>query len=303
MSALLTRQDNSEVVVIEVVKKLSRSMPVTVTSHPVETGSSVSDHATRENKKFTLEGVISDASFSVLDIFPDIRTGRFADTATTADSIVTAPLYPRPAGRTVVTTNRPSVGTGLTAGSGVMSRLKGLAGQHLGFITQFTTDPIKVSVTTPTPEVLSAGGLASVVTAATRFRAAAEYATLESWRDDRVPVTLTHSSGIFQDCMITDIQVDKDASVSNNSFVFTLQLEQIQIVDKAQTTAIAKRKPKVVIKKPAPVVAGLCSPKVEPGKITPNPVATEEVANTLTKAVKSKDPGTVIRLLNLVTGN
>lgn len=292
MSALLTRQDDNTVVVVEVVRKLSRTMPVSVTSHPVETGSSVSDHAIRENKKFTLEGVISDASFSIRDLFSG------ENTYSASDAVVKIQDFPPPSGSTVVRTNRPNVGSGLTAGSGITSRLKSLAGEHLGFITQFTRDPIKVDVSVPTPPSLSGYNPTYAITDATYKRAEFEYRVLEGWRDERVVLTLTHSSGIFTDCIITDIQVDKEASVSNRSFVFTMQLEQIQIVDKAEMVAIAKRKkPKVTIKKPAAAVKDQCVPRTEPGKQPTTDLTPDEFKAKAEKLKRAAEAGNVTNLI------
>lgn len=285
MSAILLRPNN-EFYVIEVVKKLTRNMPTEVTGNPVETGESISDHVILNNKTWSLECVISDATFRWLDdndltdIKVDSATVQY--TKGTSNNSVRVERTPYPeSSRINVSTNRPGVGTGAGGNPSLTSRLKSAAGNQLGFITQFFKRPIKVDITQTgragkpnDVEVTTTGSstpakVTVTTDVLTKVSAFDKYQLLEQIRDNREVLTLIHSSGTYENLVITDVQPSRDSNISVASFVFTLELEQIQVIDKAKTTAIAK------LPKPAPkpkaVAADACVPKAEAGKATATP--------------------------------
>lgn len=271
MSAILIRPNN-KYYVIDVVRKISRGMPVQITTNPVETGEDVSDHVILQNKTFTIEGVISDANLAWFD---DNRVPAPLVKVDDATVVVT----PNPGSTTInVKTNRPvgrdSTGAGATS---FTSRLKDIANNQLGFITQFTTDPLKVE--TSISGSSSKPNTVAVVNATPVERAYDKYQLLEKMRDDREVIELSHSIGNFPNLIIKDVQVDRDSNISARSFVFTLELEQVQIVSQAKTVAIAK------LPKPSPKPKSdkvdICEPKKDTGKGSPvaagtnNPAATD----------------------------
>lgn len=260
MSAILIRPNN-KYYVIDVVRKISRGMPVQITNNPVETGEDVSDHVVLQNKTFTIEGVISDANLTWLD------DNRLPSPPIKVED-ATVVVVPNPGQTTInVKTNRP-VGrdaTGVGASS-FTSRLKDIAGNQLGFITQFITDPLKVETTISGSP--SRPNTVAVANATPVERAYDKYQLLEQMRDNREVIELSHSMGNFPNLIIKDIQVDRDSNISARSFVFTLELEQVQIVSQAKTVAIAK------LPKPAPKPKSdkvdTCEPKKDGGKQSPS---------------------------------
>lgn len=262
MSAVLIRPNN-EYYVIEVVKKISRSMPTEITTNPVETGESISDHIILKNKTWVIDGLISDATF----VWEDSSRVR----QTVSDSIVE--LIPDTARTSIsVTANKPLRSPG---GEGSLtSTLRDIAGSHLGFLTQFTEQPIKVDVIQsgssprpPEPVITNSLGI--------NKRAFRQYELLVKMRDAREILTLSHSSGEFPNLVIKELQIDRDSSISTKSFVFTLHLEQIQVVDRAKTVAIAK------LPKSAPKPKAFCSDatagKTDAGQQTPTPKTEEQL--------------------------
>lgn len=288
MSAILVRP-NGEYYNIDVVKKITRSMPTEVTSHPVETGSSISDHVILKNKTWKIDGVISDANFKWKE--GPVNTVIVPNSVLTwskpqsTDPVTTVSL------RKTADTSQVSVKTNRRqrdpqdAGS-FTSRLQDISGNQIGFITQFTQQPMKVSidqqgqpsvVTDVTVKRKTVTNLPSKPTVTNSFglnaRTWEQYELLVAIRDAREVLTLIHSSGEFDNLVIKEVAIDRDSTISTRSFVFSLDLEQIQIVDKAKTVAIAKL-PKAA-PKPKAAVAAQCDAKADGGKQTPTEPSTD----------------------------
>jgi len=286
MSALLLRP-NGDYYIIEVVKKLSRNMPTEVTSNPVETGESVSDHVILNNKTWTLDCVISDATPRWLDD-NSLEPKRLQDANVSyingsSSNSVSVTREQHPSNSTInVKTNRPGVGTGVGGDQSLTSRLKSAAGNQLGFITQFFKRPIKVDVTQSGSQgkpndvtvTVSGSSTPAKVTVETfssgKVSAFDKYQLLERIRDNREVLTFIHSSGTYENIIITDVQPSRDSTISVYSFVFTLNLEQIQVVDKAKSVAIAKL-PKPAPKPKTAAAVDTCTGKAQAGKATPTP--------------------------------
>ncbi|WYV99014.1 tail fiber protein [Pseudomonas phage vB_PpuM-NoPa] len=59
------RRSNGDVLYFDAVTNIEEMYTSTVTKHPVATGAFISDHTIRDNKKFTLSAVLSDADFNL----------------------------------------------------------------------------------------------------------------------------------------------------------------------------------------------------------------------------------------------
>jgi len=59
------RRENGDVIYFDAVTSIEESYTSTVTKHPVATGGYISDHTIKDNKKFTLSAVLSDADFNL----------------------------------------------------------------------------------------------------------------------------------------------------------------------------------------------------------------------------------------------
>lgn len=59
------RRANGDVLYFDAVTAIEEMYTSTVTKHPIATGAFVSDHTIRDNKKFTLAAVLSDADFNL----------------------------------------------------------------------------------------------------------------------------------------------------------------------------------------------------------------------------------------------
>lgn len=59
------RRANGDVLYFDAVTNIEEQYTSTVTKHPIATGAFISDHTIRDNKKFTLSAVLSDADFNL----------------------------------------------------------------------------------------------------------------------------------------------------------------------------------------------------------------------------------------------
>lgn len=300
MPAILVRP-NGEYYNIDVVKSIKRSMPTDVTSNPVEDGSSISDHVVLKNKTWTIEGVTSDANFKWVE--GAVNTVRIPDSIVDwrknfyADQSAQVKIQKNPGNHSLsVKTNRqqppPEQAGSLTR------RLADIAGNQLGSISQFFKKDIKVNVnqsgevgrpntvTVSTTRVSTNLPSKPTVTNSLGLNARAweAYELLVLMRDNKEVVTLIHSSGEFDDLVIKDVSIDRDASISVRNFVFTLNLEQVQVVDKAKTVAVAKL-PKAA-PRPAVKVEAQCDGKKDGGKATPTDVSTTTPAQSDSAALR-----------------
>lgn len=58
------RRDNGDILWFDAIEGFDESLSSTVTKHPVATGGFVADHVTKDNPRFTLRGILSDADFN-----------------------------------------------------------------------------------------------------------------------------------------------------------------------------------------------------------------------------------------------
>ena len=75
MATLIQRQ-NGTIIYFDTAEAVVKNFPSKVTSHPVEKGSSITDHVVSEPRQVTVTGVISDASFLFAedDPFTEVRS-------------------------------------------------------------------------------------------------------------------------------------------------------------------------------------------------------------------------------------
>jgi hypothetical protein len=64
MSVAIQRKD-SGLIWFDTVLQLNRSLSGSVSQHPLEDGTVITDHTTIDNEKFTISGVLSDADFNI----------------------------------------------------------------------------------------------------------------------------------------------------------------------------------------------------------------------------------------------
>lgn len=58
------RRENGDILWFDAVEGFDEALSSTVTKHPIATGGFVADHVTKDNPRFTLRGVLSDADFN-----------------------------------------------------------------------------------------------------------------------------------------------------------------------------------------------------------------------------------------------
>jgi hypothetical protein len=58
------RRENGDILWFDAVEGFDETLSSTVTKHPVATGSFIADHITKDNPRFTLRGILSDADFN-----------------------------------------------------------------------------------------------------------------------------------------------------------------------------------------------------------------------------------------------
>lgn len=58
------RRDNGDILWFDAIEGFDEALTSTVTKHPVATGGFVGDHVTKDNPRFTLRGILSDADFN-----------------------------------------------------------------------------------------------------------------------------------------------------------------------------------------------------------------------------------------------
>lgn len=58
------RRDNGDILWFDAIEGFDEVLSSTVTKHPVATGGFVADHITKDNPRFTLRGILSDADFN-----------------------------------------------------------------------------------------------------------------------------------------------------------------------------------------------------------------------------------------------
>lgn len=58
------RRDNGDVLWFDAVEGFDEALASTVTKHPIATGGFIADHVTKDNPRFNLKGILSDADFN-----------------------------------------------------------------------------------------------------------------------------------------------------------------------------------------------------------------------------------------------
>lgn len=58
------RRDNGDILWFDAIEGFDEVLSSTVTKHPIATGGFVADHITKDNPRFTLRGILSDADFN-----------------------------------------------------------------------------------------------------------------------------------------------------------------------------------------------------------------------------------------------
>lgn len=58
------RRANGDILWFDAIEGFDESLTSTVTKHPIATGAFVTDHTTKDNPRFTLRGILSDADFN-----------------------------------------------------------------------------------------------------------------------------------------------------------------------------------------------------------------------------------------------
>lgn len=59
------RRDNGDVLYFDAITNVSETYTSSISKHPLASGSYISDHTTRDNKRFSLKAVLSDADFNL----------------------------------------------------------------------------------------------------------------------------------------------------------------------------------------------------------------------------------------------
>lgn len=59
------RRDNGDILWFDAIEGFDEALTSTVTKHPIATGGFIADHVTKDNPRFTLRGILSDADFNL----------------------------------------------------------------------------------------------------------------------------------------------------------------------------------------------------------------------------------------------
>ena len=63
MIIVIKEQASSDIITLSCVTSFDESYTGSVSSHPIESGSTITDHVTSDNDKFKVSGVVSDYDF------------------------------------------------------------------------------------------------------------------------------------------------------------------------------------------------------------------------------------------------
>ena len=77
-------RNNGTIIFFDAAESVVRSLPSRVTSHPIETGATISDHIVTDPITISVTAIISDAAFQLTDVdtFSENRTVQFPDRQT-----------------------------------------------------------------------------------------------------------------------------------------------------------------------------------------------------------------------------
>lgn len=215
------RRANGDVLYFDAVTNIEEQYTSTVTKHPIATGAFISDHTIRDNKKFTLSAVLSDADFN-LDR-PQLgsdsnklveQTGEFVLDPETG-------FYER---RTVPRSQKKQYQNN-TPTTTTISIETGTTGTWQSFlpetISQFTKNNIPTVVVTPQSKVKTALAVRDELVAMWETK---EVFTILEYGEDNV------ISRFWESCVFTRLSFAQDADTGLGLFP-NMSIEQVTYTD------------------------------------------------------------------------
>lgn len=193
------RRDNGDILWFDAIEGFDEALTSTVTKHPVATGGFIADHITKDNPRFTLRGILSDADFNYNR--PQLTTD---DASYEGWQSVTAKQY----------VNNTPTNSPVSINNNVNTFKKFLPES----ITQFSTTSIPEVVVTPQPKVKSAS---SVRLNLIDMREKKEIFTLVDFEDNLVRRS-------WPNCVLTSLAFSETPEGGDSRALFpVMEMEQV----------------------------------------------------------------------------
>lgn len=201
------RRDNGDILWFDAVEGFDEALSSTVTKHPIATGSFIADHITKDNPRFTLRGILSDADFNYnrpqLDYNQTLATIGL-DQQTVEFPVVTKKQYVNntPVDNPVAINSNKNVFKSFLPES----------------VSQFTTTSIPEVVVTEQPKVKSASAVRLDLV---RMREMKESFTLVDFEDNLIRRS-------WSSCIFTNISFSETPEGGDSRALFpVMEIEQV----------------------------------------------------------------------------
>jgi hypothetical protein len=202
------RRENGDILWFDAVEGFDEVLSSMVTKHPIATGSFVADHITKDNPKFTLRGVLSDADFNFNR--PQLDYNATLNVIGLGQEEVTFPMN----GVKKQYTNNTPVDNPVSINSN-KNTFKSFLPEA---ISQFTSTSIPEVVVTEQPKVKSASAVRLDLV---RIREMKEEFTLVDYEDNLIRRS-------WSGCVLVNLSFSEDADGGDSSALFpVMEIEQV----------------------------------------------------------------------------
>lgn len=202
------RRNNGDILWFDAVESFSETLSSSVTKHPIATGGFVADHVTKDNPKFNLRGILSDADFN----FNRPQLGDYNQTLQTIgleQGVVSFPVNTRKQFVNNTPTNSP-----VSINSAVNVFKKFLPDS----VGQFMSTSIPEVIVTEQPKVKTASAVRLDLV---RMREEKEEFTLVDFEDNLIRRS-------WPSCVFTNISFDENADGGDSRSLFpVMEIEQV----------------------------------------------------------------------------
>jgi hypothetical protein len=191
------RRENGDILWFDAVEGFDETLTSTVTKHPIATGGFIADHVTKDNPRFTLRGILSDADFNY-------NRPQLGDDYEGWQSVSVKKQY----------VNNTPVNSPVSINSNV-NTFKSFLPES---ISQFTNTSIPEVVVTEQPKVKSASAVRMDLV---RMREMKESFTLVDFEDNLIRRS-------WPVCILTNLSFAEDAEGGDSRALFpVMEIEQV----------------------------------------------------------------------------
>jgi hypothetical protein len=201
------RRDNGDILWFDAIEGFDEALSSTVTKHPVATGGFVADHITKDNPRFTLRGILSDADFNYNRPLLDYNTATPGSELN--QGVVEFPVVTRKQFVNNTPTNSPVT---INSGSNVFKSFLPES------IAQFTQTSIPEVIVTEQPKVKTASAVRLDLV---HMREMKETFTLVDFEDNLVRRSWTN-------CVLTNLSFSETPDGGDARALFpVMEIEQV----------------------------------------------------------------------------